>query len=145
MSEIYGIFISEERHAPTTPLEHVEIIEDYGLSGDRKAKAGSKRQVLLVDEATLQLADLPAGALNENLAVRGIDVNALPIGQHLRIGDVVLEITGPCTVCGELDQIRPGLKDTLRGRRGVLSRVLHGGTVKVGDVIRVDPGADSHS
>lgn len=134
---LFGIFISQERHAPMLALPQTDIIENYGLSGDRKAQHDSKRQVLLVDEATLQHAAVPAGGLNENLAVRGIDVNALRAGQQVCIGDVVLEVTMPCTVCGELDQIRPGLKDALRGRRGMLARVLRGGTVRVGDAINV--------
>jgi MOSC domain-containing protein YiiM len=136
--EIYGIFISKERNTPMLALNEVEIIEDYGLKHDRKAQYGSKRQVLLVDETTLQHAGVPAGGLNENLAVRNMDVNMLEVGQQVRVGDVVLEITMPCTVCGELEHIREGLKEELRGRRGVLARVLRGGTVRIGDVATVE-------
>ncbi len=136
--EIYGIFISHERNTPMTPLAQSMIIENYGLANDRKAQSNSKRQVLLVDEDTLQYVGVPAGGLNENLAVRGIDVDALEAGQRVRIGDVLLEVTMPCTVCGELEHIREGLKEELRGRRGVLSRVLRGGIVRLGDPIQIE-------
>jgi MOSC domain-containing protein YiiM len=142
--EIYGIFISTARNTPMISLEASEIVEDFGLRGDRKAQVGSKRQVLLVDDTTLERAGVPAGGLNENLAVRGLDINALQAGQHVRIGDVLLEITGPCTVCGELEHIRSGLKEELRGRRGMLARVLRGGTVGLGDQLVVETHEYQH-
>ncbi len=120
------------------PLTETDIIADWGLKDDRKARAGSKRQVLLVDEQTLQSVDLQPGDLNENLTVRGIDVNILKPGQHVRIGSVLLEVTGPCTVCGELETVRAGLKEQLRDRRGTLTRVLESGTVHIGDPIVVE-------
>ena len=39
-----------------------------------------------------------------------------------------------------MDDIRDGLKEELRGRRGVLAWVKAGGTVRVGDVISVVEG-----
>lgn len=132
-AEVGGIFISTQRHTPMTPLEEVTIVADWGLQNDRKARAGSKRQVYLVDEGTLGSVDLRPGDLNENLTIRGMDVNRLATGQRIRIGGTLLEITGPCTVCGELENVRPGLKETLRDRRGVLSRVLETGVVRLGD------------
>lgn len=137
-AEISGIFISKQRHTPMLPLTETEIIADWGLKDDRKARAGSKRQVLLVDEATLQSVDLQPGDLNENLTVRGLDVNTLEPGQQVRVGDALLEVTGPCTVCGELETVRSGLKEDLRDRRGVLTRVLATGTVRLGDALTIE-------
>lgn len=138
MGEITGIFISHARNTPMVSLDQSTFVENYGLAHDRKAQPDGKRQVLLVDEDTLHAAGVPAGGLNENLTVRGMDVNALVVGQRVRISDVLLEITMPCTVCGELEHIRAGLKDALRGRRGMLGRVLHGGTVRLGDLVKVE-------
>ncbi|MBV9788166.1 MAG: MOSC domain-containing protein [Chloroflexi bacterium] len=137
-AEVSGIFISQQRHTPMLPLTETEIIADWGLKDDRKARAGSKRQVLLVDEATLQSVELQPGELNENLTIRGLDVNTLQPGQYVRIGDALLEVTGPCTVCGELENVRSGLKEELRDRRGMLTRVLATGTVRLGDALTVE-------
>jgi MOSC domain-containing protein YiiM len=136
-AQICGIFISKQRHAAMLPLDETEIIADWGLKDDRKARAGSKRQVLLVDEATLRSVDLRPGDLNENLTIRGLDVNTLQPGQLLRVGGALLEVTGPCTVCGELENVRAGLKEALRDRRGTLTRVLETGRVRLGDVLRI--------
>jgi MOSC domain-containing protein YiiM len=137
-AQIGSLWISRERHTPMIALSEAEIVADWGLKDDRKARAGSKRQVYLVDEHTLSSVELQPGDLNENITVRGLDVNALQAGQLVRIGDALLEVTGPCTVCGELENVRPGLKEALRGRRGVLTRVLQGGVVRVGDPLTIE-------
>jgi len=50
---------------------------------------------------------------------------------------VVVEITGHCAPCARMDEVRPGLKDKLEGRRGMLSFVVKGGAIQVGDAIHV--------
>jgi len=134
---VSGIFRSVERGAPMESLPEATIVADRGIEGDRKARAGSKRQVYLVDETTLRSVELEPGALRENITVRGIEVNQLPPGSRLRLGGALLEIIMPCTVCGELDELRPGLKDALRERRGILTRVVEGGVVRLGDPIEI--------
>ncbi len=136
-AEVCGIFISQERDAGMIPLAETEIIADWGLRNDRKARAGSKRQVLLLDEVTLKSVHLRPGDLQENITVRGLDVNALEPGQQVQVGRALLEVTGPCTVCGELERVRAGLKEALRDRRGVLARVLETGVVRIGDPVQV--------
>lgn len=138
VAEVCGIFISKQRNTPMIPLQETEIVADWGLRDDRKARAGSKRQVLLLDEATLQSVALQPGELQENITVRGLDVNALGAGQRVRVGDALLEVTGSCTVCGELETVRPGLKEELRDRRGVLTRVLRTGRTRLGDPVVVE-------
>ena len=140
---VCGIFISRQRHARMIALSETEIIADWGLKGDRKARAGSARQVLLVDENTLRSVDLQPGDLNENLTIRGIDINGLQRGQRVRVGGALLEVTGPCTVCGELESVRAGLKEQLRDRRGVLSRVLENGMVRIGDPFMIEQAGGS--
>jgi len=59
-------------------------------------------------------------------------------GQQVALGDeVVIQISKPCAPCSRMDEIRPGLQDELDGRRGMLASVVTGGTVNVGDPIRV--------
>ena len=136
-AEIIGIFISKQRGAGMIALPETEIVADGGLRDDRKARAGSKRQVLLLDEATATAVELRPGDLQENITVRGLDVNGLAAGQQVRVGDALLEVTGPCTVCGELENIRGGLKQQLREGRGMLARVVESGTARIGDPVAV--------
>ena len=137
-AEVVGIFISKQRDAGMIALPETEIVADWGLRDDRKARAGSKRQVLLLDAATAAAVDLGPGDLQENITIRGLDVNALAPGQRIRVGGALLEATGPCTVCGELERIRGGLKEELRQGRGMLARVLETGTARLGDTVTVE-------
>ena len=113
---------------------------ERGLVGDRHSRRppGHRRQVLLVDQAELDLLGLSGGVLKENVVLEGIPVESLEAGQRLHLGDeVVLELTEPCVPCSKLDRIRPGLISEAWGHRGQLARVLAGGTVRVGDPVRL--------
>jgi len=81
--------------------------------------------------------DLLPGIIRENITTEGIDVNALPVGEKLRAGEVELEVSAICEPCELMENIRAGLMDELVGRRGMLCRVLRGGTIKQGDAIAV--------
>ena len=50
-----------------------------------------------------------------------------------------MEATGLCEPCDQMDALRPGLQEALKDRRGVLAMVLNGGTLRVGDSVRVEP------
>ena len=120
--------------------QNARIIEDLGIEGDRyAAKRGlnrAKRQVLLMDRETLEKLSLTPGTVRENITTRGMDIYSLVSGQRVRIGqEVLLEITEPCDPCERMDAIRPGLQAELEGRRGMLTRVIKGGAISVGDPI----------
>ena len=116
-------------------LSEVQAVADAGFEGCAHARIGGPRQVLLVDRETLDAMDLLPGILRENITTDGLNVNGLPLGQALRIGDVRLEVSAVCTPCGLMEQIRPGLRKELYGRRGMLCRVIEGRTIRRGDTI----------
>ena len=119
--------------------EQVTAVTGLGLDGDRHASADTIRQVLLMDREVLDSFDLKPGMVRENVTVSGLAIHQLSEGQRVRIGDeVVLEITGHCEPCGRMDEIRPGLRESLDMQRGMLTRVLEGGTLKLGDPIQVE-------
>ena len=113
---------------------------ERGFIGDRHAarRPGHRRQLLLVDQAELDSLALPGGVLKENVLLKGIPLESLEAGQRLHLGDeVVLELTEACVPCSKLERIRPGLISDAWGHRGQLARVLAGGTVRVGDTVRL--------
>jgi MOSC domain-containing protein YiiM len=118
-------------------LEAVRALEDVGFEGCAHARRGGKRQVLLVDRETLEAMSLGPGVIRENITTHGLDVNGLAKGQRLRIGDAKLEVSAVCTPCDKLENIRPGLQRELRGRRGMLCRVIEGGEIRPGDAIEI--------
>ena len=135
MATVHKLFRAPKKYVPMEELREARILPDFGLEGCAHAQAGSSRQLLLVDRETLEAMELTPGILRENITTHGLNVNSLKIGQHLRIGDARLEVTMVCTPCNQMERIRPGLRKELWGRRGMLCRVLQGGTIRLGDPI----------
>jgi MOSC domain-containing protein YiiM len=137
VSRVIALYIAEENQPGRTQIEAGSIVTDLGFDGDRKARPGSKRQVLIMPLEILEEFGLEAGAFKENITTRGLDVMSLTRGQRVRVGQALLEATVPCTPCDFIDSIRPGLQEESRGQRGMLFRVLEGGQVRVGDPVTV--------
>jgi len=122
-----------------TLVRSANVIEGLGIEGDKHASAASKRQVLLADKEALDAVGVLPGTIKENVTVEGVDVMRLPSGSLVRLGrSVVLEITAVCEPCFRMDEIRDGLKQELEGKRGMVSRVVRGGIINVGDPITVE-------
>lgn len=138
-ARVEAIHVAAREGAPMEALASVECRADFGLVGDRYARPGSKGQLTLVSsedlvQAAAELgAPIASGATRRNVTVGG----RLPsVGARVRLGDVLLEVTGPAEPCGLMDEcIGAGAKDALRGRAGVRARVLGGGTLRVGDAV----------
>ena len=141
VGRVEAVWTRREAHLPVTAVPAVEAVAGFGLRGDCHADALSPRQVLLAWSGTYRRLELPPGSLRENFTVSS-DVRAWPSGSLVRIGsDIILWITFPCDPCARLNRHRPGLIRAVGNERGVLARVVHGGTAGIGDEIRVWAGA----
>ena len=112
-------------------------VEGHGLEGCAHARPGDRRQVLFASKQHLDALGVEPGRIRENFTVEGADVHDWPIGQQVRIGDALFEISMVCDPCERMEEIRPGLQQELDGRRGMLARVVKTGDVAVGDEIRL--------
>jgi MOSC domain-containing protein YiiM len=120
------------------PTENAVVLKNLGLRGDIHALPDSSRQVLLIESETLSEFGLAAADVKENITTSGIALMSLGRGQRLQIGtDVILEVTKGCAPCSRLDELRPGLRAAIDGRRGMLTRVERGGTIRRGDLITI--------
>ncbi len=137
MAEVLHLFQSLSHGEPVREYDEVFAVEDKGFKGCIHGRGGSKRQVLLMDLETLEEFGITPGRAKENITTRGIALGSLPLGQRLHIGEAVLEITVPCTPCHQMDEIRQGLQEALRGRRGILCRVISSGHIRRGDRIEI--------
>ncbi len=124
---------------PMKPIDSANVITGFGIEGDNHAASEGPRrfrQILLVDEETLEGFGLAHGQIRENVTISGFDLSALERGQKVTLGDeVVLEITGDCDPCQFIDDIREGMRAEMEGKRGMLAFVTNGGTIKKGDPI----------
>ena len=130
---------------PRKSVESAYMRTGYGIEGDRHAVsegARTKRQVLLIDQETLDKFELTPGEVRENITTSGIDLHSLSEGQRLALGDeAVVEITGHCAPCARMDEIREGYRVALEGQRGMLASVVRGGQIAVGHAVEASDGS----
>jgi MOSC domain-containing protein YiiM len=135
MATVAGLFTSPGRKSGvSTAHERVRAVAGHGFEGCAHANP-PKREVLFVSRDHLDGLDLAPGAIRENVTVAGADVQQWPVGQRVRVGEALFEITMVCDPCHRMDELRPGLRSRLDGKRGMLARVVEGGDVAVGDVL----------
>jgi MOSC domain-containing protein YiiM len=136
------------------------FITPLGIEGDRHAHpaihGGPRKAILIIaaeviDELTERGYPVFYGALGENLTTRGLTIRDLRIGDQLRAGGALLEITQPRGPRSQLDVYSPKLKYDLTdglvqaydyhsprwGMGGFYASVLTPGPVQVDDIIAV--------
>jgi len=135
MAKVAGVWTSPARKSGRMDgHERRQAIAGQGLEGCAHANP-PKREVLFVSKEHLDAVGVEPGAIRENLTVVGDDVERWPVGQRVRAGEAVFEITMVCDPCHRMDELRQGLRAELEGRRGMLARVVESGEVAVGDEI----------
>lgn len=133
MATVSGLFTSPGRKTGvSTAHDQLSAVAGHGFEGCAHANP-PKREVLFVSQEHLDGLELQPGVIRENITVAGVDVEQWPIGQRVRAGDALFEITMVCDPCERMDALRPGLRERLEGKRGMLARVVEGGEVAVGD------------
>jgi MOSC domain-containing protein YiiM len=166
-SKSYGSVVAvckkSEPGLPKLQVDSVELIENYGITGDYHAgrfvrhrylaekdpNQPNVRQILLVDTSMLAALyekdiHLKPGMLGENIIVDGVSVMALPIGTEVEIGETLLEMTEVRNPCYQLNEMHPDLLETvksehagIRHNAGMLARILKGGWIRPGDLVTV--------
>lgn len=137
---IINLHLAPKSGTPVQKVPEITAISGNGLEGDRHCNPGNPLQVLLMDKETLDELKLEPGQIKENITTAGLDLSLTEVGQVFFIGDVVtMEIVRDARPCDRMNAIRPGLREELINRRGMLAMVINGGIIKVGDSIRVEP------
>lgn len=142
MSLVVAVCTSRKKGTKKEPVAEVLIKEDYGVMGDAHADCLTHRQVSLlamesIDKMRSQGFDLKPGDFAENITTEGIDLVSLPVGTKIMIGDeVILEMTQIGKECHTACAIRRQVGDCIMPREGIFARVIRGGTVRPGDILR---------
>ena len=139
MGTIVAVCTSGKRGVQKQNVGSAAFVRDWGIQND--AHAGNwHRQVSLLSYEQIQAfrdrgASVDYGAFGENLVVAGFDFKNLPVGTRFCCNDVVLEMTQIGKQCHTHCEIYKVMGECIMPREGVFARVLHGGTISVGDTI----------
>lgn len=123
-------------------LEAAEISATQGLEGDHYHGRSKKRQVTLLQwehlpaiAGLMQTDRIDPSLLRRNLVVAGINVQSL-MYSRFRIGEVILEGTGPCHPCSRMEEnLGPGGYQAMRGHGGITCKVIRPGMIHRGDEV----------
>ena len=130
-------------------VAEAEAETDRHLLGDHaRPRPGGKRQLTLIQHEHLASVagflglsePVDPARLRRNLVVSGLNLLALK-NRQVSIGqDVVLEVTGECHPCSRMEEeLGPGGYNAMRGHGGLTARIVQGGLIRLGDVVRIIP------
>lgn len=142
--KLIGIAVRPAHGAAMEARDRVGVTVETGLEGDYLSRHCSRQVTLLSTESWGEVCrdqgmDLPWTVRRANLLIEGHVFGMADLGRVVQIGDVRLRISRETMPCRKMDQAYPGLQEVIRldWRGGVCCRVLQGGTLTVGDEIRI--------
>jgi len=170
---VVAVSQSQQHMFSKSNKEKIVLLAGLGVDGDvhmgetvmhrsrvkRDPSQPNLRQVHLMhaelhDELNTNGFNVSAGQMGENITTRGVNLLALPTGTRLYLGsEAIVEITGLRNPCYQLDDFQEGLmkacvykaqNGNIVRKAGVMSIVLAGGEVHVGDAIRVELPSEPH-
>jgi MOSC domain-containing protein YiiM len=129
--------------ARVVPLERVEANEENGLTGDHYQGNSGNRQVTLIQKEHIQAValllarkEIDPALLRRNIVVSGINLLAFE-GKRIQVGGTVLEMTTYCEPCSQMEaNLGSGGYTAMVGHGGICARVISGGIIKIGDVVK---------
>lgn len=144
---VSAICTSSEKGVVKKPLESVELQTEHGLVGDAHAGDWLRQVSLLATESIERvrkvIPELEDGAFAENIVTEGVDLVSVGIGNKILLGDAIeLEVTQIGKECHNACAIKEATGDCVMPREGIFCRVIAGGTLKKGDLVRI-PRADN--
>ena len=139
------IGIRPQRILEVQSVSQVNADPETGLEGDHFKKSSTgKRQVTLIQQEHLDVvarilgkSEIPPELLRRNIVVSGINLLALK-QQQFQVGEVLLETTGICAPCSRMEEnLGAGGYNSMRGHGGITAKIVQGGQIKIGDVVRL--------
>lgn len=142
-AKIVSINISPKKGMRKKPVDAALLIGNYGIESDAHASDKWHRQVsLLATESIKKMQDkgldVGPGDFAENITTVGVDLPSLPVGTKMTIGkDIELEVSQIGKLCHSRCNIYHQAGDCVMPREGIFVKVIKGGTISVGDEIRI--------
>ncbi len=145
--EAIHLHFVRRRGEPMKAVVQSLAVAGHGLEQDNYYRHNGPRtpdrEVTLIAMEALEALEREFGVIltaadsRRNIATRGVPLNDL-VNQAFQVGEAVLEGIRLCEPCAHLaglthPQVLPGLK----GRGGLRARIVSGGMIRIGDIVRL--------
>ncbi len=142
--KVVAVSVSDRKGQKKRPVPFAQLVADHGLEGDAHAGTSGHRQVSLLavesaDKMRAKGVPVGHGDFAENLTVEGVNLLSLRIGERLRVGEALLEISQIGKECHDRCAIYQQIGDCVMPREGIFGRVIRGGRVAPGDIVVFEP------
>ncbi len=138
--KVVAVSVSARKGEKKTPVSSVTLVEEHGVKDDAHAGPGSRQVSLLSEESIGKMRakglSVGPGDFAENITVEGFFLPETKVGDRIRVGDALLEISQIGKECHERCAIYIQAGDCVMPREGVFARVIRGGKVAPGDAVR---------
>lgn len=145
MAAVAAVCISERKGTRKHTVPFIQVKKDHGIVGDAHAGNWHRQISLLADESVDTMrgkgVELQPGDFAENILTRGIELNTLPVGTVLRVGETRLQVTQIGKECHNDCEIRRLVGTCVMPTKGIFAIVLDEGTIRPGDTISVEESA----
>lgn len=137
MNKVIAICTSKQKGTAKVMVDEANLIYDFGIEGDAHAGKWHRQVSLLalekIEDFRSKGTSVEFGAFGENLVVEGFELNKLPIGQKIQVGETLLELTQIGKKCHDKCAIFYQVGQCIMPTNGIFTKVLVGGKVRVGD------------
>lgn len=145
--KIYSINCSKMKGVAKEPVNSALLIEGFGVDKDAHSGPGLRQLSLLSIESIKKQKEcakvkktgflLGPGDFAENITTEGVDLLSLNIGDRLKLGSALIEISKIGKDCHRYCAIYYKIGDCIMPREGIFAKVLNGAEIKVGDDVEV--------
>jgi molybdenum cofactor synthesis domain-containing protein len=141
--KIHSINISEKKGVQKTPVESVEMVNDFGIKTDAHAGKWHRQVSFLAQESIDKMVakglNVKGGDFAENITTIGVDLVSMKVGERLKIADVEFVISQLGKLCHNRCAIYHAAGDCVMPREGIFGVVKGNGGVKLGDTVEKLP------
>jgi len=149
---IRHLHVTPRAFLPMRALPELNLVAGKGIEGDRymigreegfySSKLEEGRQITLFEIETLIALKRDAGIdlapeeHRRNVTTEGVPLTHL-VGKQFWLGEVLLEATRLSIPCRHIEEVTgKSIFDPLINRSGLNCKILKGGTIRVGDMVR---------
>lgn len=139
---IKWIGVRPERKAPLHSVPSVYADRNDGLTGDHDTKPHRQitiisREALAAVAQTMGVLEIDPADTRRNILISGMDFN-IESGTRIRLGEAVIEITGPCLPCERMNEtLGDGGRMAMADAGGLTAMILSSGQIAVGDGVEI--------